>query len=128
MKHMKFKVAEPILGIQEMRNYIFMGDEKTLYVLRNDHTQFIIKAIRDAVSELTSKRVCTVCPSEAGYNSIKLHGSFTFKYTPGEICLMHGKDDMWVEDDCGNKVSHDYDIDVIADIQRLKELKEGKLC
>lgn len=112
MKHLKFEIAESILGIPEVRNYIFMEDEKTLCVLRNDHTQFITNGIRDAVSKLTSKRVCTVNPSEAGYNRIKLHGLFTFKYTPGEICLMHGKDSMWVEDACGNRIAHDYDIDI----------------
>jgi hypothetical protein len=47
-------------------------------------------------------------PSKTAYHEIRLDGDFYFAFINDEIFVMHGHDDIYVEDELGNKVE-DYE-------------------
>ena len=129
MKHMKFIEAEYILGIQRLRTKVYTEDSKTLCVLSSDKLNAITQFIKDETRALGRRRVFSVEHTEVSHKVI-LHGPYHWEYNleDDEIILVKGYDRINIVNQLGEPVVHDYDIDVIADIQRLKELKEGKLC
>lgn len=130
MKHMKFIEAEYILGIQRLRSEVYTEDSKTLCVLGDDKFNAITQFIIDETKALGYKRRVFSAEHTGAYHKVILHGPYHFEYNleEDEILLVKGYDRINVVNELGKPVSHDYDIDIIADIQRLKELKEGKLC
>ena len=130
MKHMKFIEAECILGIQRLRNEVFTEDNKTLCVLHSDRLNAITKFIKDETRALGYRRRVFTLDTTGVYNKLKLEDAYHFEYNleDDEIILVKGYDGINIVNDLGEPTSHDYDVDIIADIQKLKELKEGKLC
>lgn len=133
MEHMKFKRAEYILGIQRLRNEVFTIDTKTLCVFGDDTLKGITAFICDKLKARNSsenRRRCYSVKRVGSYLTVVLHGPYHWEYSPNEeeILLVKGYNRMYVVDDLGNPVSHDYGIDIMDDIQTLKEMKEGKLC
>jgi hypothetical protein len=129
MKHMKFMEAEYILGIQRLRNEVYLEDNKTLCVLSNDRLNAITQFIKDETRALGYRIRVFTLDTTGTYNRLKLENTYHFEYNleDDEILLVKA-DGIYVVNELGEPVAHDYDIDVIADIQRLKELEEGKLC
>ena len=130
MKHMKFTEAEYILGIQRLRNEVFTEDNKTLCVLSSDRLNAITKFIKDETRALGYRRRVFTLDTTGAYNKLKLENAYHFEYNlaDDEIILVKGYDGINIVNELGEPVAHDYDINIMADIQRLKELKEGKLC
>lgn len=134
MKHMKFEEAEYILGIQRLRTEVFPEDSKTLCVLGEDRLNAITAFICDELKAISPSEVrrrgCYSVKHTEVYHKVILLGPYHFEYNleEDEILLVKGYDRINVVNELGEPVAHDYDINVIADIQRLKELKEGKLC
>lgn len=130
MKHMKFIEAEYILGIQRLRSEVYTEDSKTLCVLGEDKLNAITQFIKDETQTLGYKRRAYTVKHTGAYHKVILHGPYHWEYNTqeDEILLVKGYDRINIVNELGEPVAHDYDIDVIADIQRLKELKEGKLC
>lgn len=130
MKHMKFMQAEYILGIQRLRNEVYTEDSKTLCVLGEDKLNAITKFIKDETRALGYRRRVFTLDTTGVYNKLKLENAYHFEYnlTDDEILLVKGYDGINIVNELGEPVAHDYDVDIMADIQKLKELKEGKLC
>jgi hypothetical protein len=130
MKHMKFTEAEYILGIQRLRSEVYTEDSKTLCVLGNDKLNAITQFIKDETKALGYRRRAFSVEHTEVYHKVILHGSYHFEYNleDDEIILVKGYDGINIVNELGEPVAHDYDINIMADIQRLKELKEGKLC
>lgn len=130
MKHMKFIEAEYILGIQRLRNEVFTEDNKTLCVLSSDKLNAITQFIKDEAKALGYRRRAFSVEHTEVYHKIILHGPYHFDYNleEDEILLVKGYDGINIVNELGEPVAHDYDIDIMADIQKLKELMEGKLC
>lgn len=130
MKHMKFIEAEYILGIQRLRNEVFTEDNKTLCVLSSDRLNAITKFIKDETRALGYRRRVFTLDTTGTYNKLRLENAYHFEYNleDDEILLVKGYDGINVVNELGEPVAHDYDINIMADIQKLKELMEGKLC
>jgi hypothetical protein len=130
MKHMKFMQAEYILGIQRLRNEVFTEDSKTLCVLGSNKLNAISQFIKDETTALGYKRRVFTLDTTGTYNKLKLEGSYHFQYNLGddEIILVKGYDVIDIVNELGEPVAHDYEIDIMYDIQMLEELEEGKLC
>lgn len=134
MKHMKFMEAEYILGIQRLRTEVYTEDSKTLCVLGNDKLNAITAFICDELKAIDPSkgriRSCYSVEHTEVYHKVILHGPYHWEYNTNEneILLVKGYDRINVVNELGKPVAHDYDIDIMADIQKLKEMKEGKLC
>lgn len=130
MKHMKFVEAEYILGIQRLRNEVFTEDNKTLCILGGYKLNAITQFITDEIKALGYRREAFTLDTTGVYNRLTLKGPYHFEYNlaDDEILLVRGYDGINVVNELGEPVSHDYDIDIMTDIQTLKELKEGSLC
>lgn len=130
MKHMKFIEAEYILGIQRLRSEVYTEDSKTLCVLGDGKLNAITQFIKDETRALGYRRRVFYVEHTEVYHKVILHGPYHFEYNSegDEIILVKGYDGINIVNELGEPVAHDYDINIMADIQRLKELKEGKLC
>lgn len=111
MKHIKFTFAEPIIGIQYVHNEVFVGGSWQLCVADNGIAQRLRLMLMDLQIPLKPKRI-----GLGGYNEIRLDGGFYFTFINDEIFVMHGNDDIYVEDELGNRVTNcnthlDWDID-----------------
>lgn len=124
MKHMKFIEAEYILGIQRLRKEVFTEDNKTLCVLSSDKLNAITKFIKDETRALGYRRRVFTLDTTGAYNKLKLENAYHFDYNleEDEILLVKGYDGINIVNELGEPVAHDYDINIMADIQRLKEL------
>lgn len=124
---MQFMEAEYILGIQRLRTEVFTEDSNTLCVLSSDRLNAITQFIKDETRALGYRRRAFSVEHTGAYHKIILQGPYHFEYNleEDEILLVKGYDRINVVDELGEPVAHDYDIDIIADIQKLKELKEG---
>lgn len=124
---MKFEEVEYILGIQRLRTEIYTEDSKTLCVLEDDKLNAITQFIKDEIRALGYKRRAFYVEHTEAYHKVILHSPYHFEYNSegDEILLVRGYDRINIVNELGEPVSHDYDVDIIADIQRLKELKEG---
>lgn len=126
MKHMKFIEAEYILGIQRLRNEVFTEDNKTLCVAGNNKLNAITQFIKDELRKLNYRRRAFTVDSTGAYNKVILNGPYHWEYNleDDEIILVKGYDGINVVDELGAPVAHDYDANIMADTQKLKELKE----
>lgn len=103
MKHIKFTFAEPIVGIQYVHNEVFVGGSWQLCVASRDIAQRLRGMLMDLHVPLKPK-----LRSHSNYHEIRLDCDYYFAFVNDEIFVMHGYDDVYVEDELGNKVE-DYD-------------------
>ena len=129
---MKFDFPEEVCTIKRVRNEVFIEDDRTLCVLRPKFFRSIVMFMEDRIKAegFVVRRDTFKCDILGAYNKVKLGGPYHFECNSSTdtITLVKGYERIYVVDELGRPVSHDYDIDIMADIQRLKELKEGKLC
>ena len=134
MKHLVIKVAEPIYSISRVRNVVFMSDRRTICIMGKDRLDDIFKYIHKAIKEDDCKRRAVLkypAPEGKVYNKIVLCGPYHFECTKDDrIIVVRGNDFMYEVNEFGEPIPSDYDIDsnIMYDLQKLKELKKGKLC
>ena len=102
MKHIKFTFAEPIVGIQYVHNEVFVGGSWQLCVASKE----IAMRLRGMLMDLHIPVKKRVRPSMMAYHEIHLGDDFYFAFVNDEIFVMHGHDDIYVEDELGNKVDN----------------------
>ena len=114
MKHMKFREAEYILGIQRLRNEVFAEDSKTLCVLGKDKLNAIIQFIKDETRALGYRRRVFTLDTTGTYNKLKLENAYHLDYSleDNEIILVKGYDGISIVNELGEPVAHDYDVDI----------------
>jgi hypothetical protein len=114
MKHIKFSVADPIIGIQRLRNIVFMDDEHVLNVAYTRWAILIKQALIDA--GIKEKYIKFYEPDDATvYFRIRLRHPYHFEQPrptieDDEIIVFKDYDNIWLEDALGNHVG-DIDID-----------------
>lgn len=115
MKHVKFEVAESILGIQRMNSEVFTEDSQTLCVMDEMYFYYLTTLISKEVKPYhkSRSRVYSVERTPI-YNKIKLHGAYHWEYNleDDEIILVKGYDRMYIVDALGEPVTLNCDIDI----------------
>lgn len=104
MKHIKFTFAEPIIGIQYVHNEVFVGGSWQLCVASRE----IAMRLRGILMDLHIPIKKGPRTPGGGYHEIRLDRDYYFAFVNDEIFVMHGHDDIYVEDELGNKVE-DYE-------------------
>jgi len=102
MKHIKFTFAEPIVGIQYVHNEVFVGDFWQLCVASKE----IAQRLRGMLMDLHVPIRKRARRSMTAYHEIHLGDDFYFAFVNDEIFVMRGHDDIYVEDELGNKVDN----------------------
>lgn len=100
MKHIKFTFAEPIIGIEYAHNEVFVGGSWQLCVASKE----IAQRLRGMLMDLHVPIKKGPRPSKTAYCEIRLDGDFYFTFVNDEIFVMRGHDDIYVEDELGNKI------------------------
>lgn len=110
MKHIKFEFAEPIVGIQRVRNEVFLGDDNALWCSSKglkQQIEYLLKTEGIPVRKLRQK---------AGEVFYKIHLGFLHYFVPNietdEIIVMKGQDRVWVENEFGEDVTPPSDLDI----------------
>lgn len=111
MKHIKFEFAEPIVGIQRVRNEVFLGDDGKLWVLSasvKQQIQYLLWVYGVKVIKLRARK------DDSVYNKIRLQSGYYFAPSNDgeEILVMQGEDRIWVENELGEDITPASDLDV----------------
>lgn len=102
MKHIKFTFAEPIVGIQYVHSEVFVGGSQQLCIASKEIAQRLRGMLMDLHIPL-KKPGCR----NSSYHEIYLGDGYYFhcySFVNDEIFVIHGYDDIYVEDELGNKV------------------------
>lgn len=106
MKHLKFSFAEPVAGIQRVRNEVFLSDGKLLVSSKELFYKTESFVYNEAYGgspylrhrpERCLRGVLYVVPCPDGHH-------FESSNDGDEILLVKGEDAIWVEDELGNCV------------------------
>lgn len=125
MEHIKIQFAEPIIGIQRVRNEVFIGEDDNLWILSksvHNHLTYLLKCFGIPVRKRLRVR--------EGYQKIHLKDgySFTMSSDGDEIIVMKGCDKIWVEDALGNDVTPPLDLDIDEGYEEMCNRSGCELC
>ena len=119
MKHIKFTFSEPIIGIESVPSEVFTFGPERLCVVNKGIAHRLHGMLMDFQIPLKSAHFA----KNGGWNVIRLGDGFRFVTINDEIFVMRGFDNIYVEDELGNKVT-DYDTHSDWDIDKVYPICE----
>lgn len=112
---MKINLPQEICAFSRIRTEVFTEGSQTLCVLRPKLFRSILQFMKDKLKEEGyTVRINTFTVDTTGaYCKVKLNGKYHFEYNldSNEIILVAGYESIFIVNELGEPVSHDYDID-----------------
>ena len=104
MDHIKIQFAEPIVGIQRVRNEVFLGEDNTLWILSLKVYKEIERILR--VDYKVDVHLRSRHRGNGIYYKLVLGSGYTFFASDlDEIFVMRGEERIWVENELGDEIA-----------------------